>query len=115
MKLETRFDIGQKVWVIWKFTFNPKGWYITEDTIDWLKVYRVNPKAQKFSIAYRIKRNGSGKAYMFCEKDVYATEKEAINELKFNKWLAAQNKECAAGIERRTLREIFDAMDEEDK
>lgn len=81
MTIETKFDIGQKVWVIWGCSYFPEKCYIAEDTIDWLKVYRVNPKAQKFSIAYRIKRNGSGKAYMFCEKDIYATKAEAQAKL----------------------------------
>lgn len=92
MKIETKFDIGQKVWVIWGWQILPEKCRVAEETIDWLKVYRTNPKAQKFSVAYRIKQNGFGKAYMFCEKDVYATKAEA--QTKLNELLNKKGEQC---------------------
>ena len=79
-----KFKIGQEVWCIEKHWNISKGDYYTieKHEIDWFKVYRISKKQTKPIVAYRIKTYGTGKAYLYYEKDIFATEELAKKRLK---------------------------------
>ena len=76
-----KFDIGTWVYVVIKdFRVGKVGYFSMPTKIEWYKVYCTGKRPKK-SVAYRAKIYGSGKSYMFYEKDIFATKEEAEAEV----------------------------------